>query len=562
MATTIWKTWLLSMLLAATVNAVPANAQEPTPNRVARLSQFDGGTQWSGPDGQWHAADPLWPYSTGARIRVAAGSRAELHSGPHALRLQGPAELSIDALDEDELRLTLQRGNLNLRVRDLAPNERIEINTQNLALLADRPGEFRIDTDPANAGTRVLVRAGLVALYGENGESSTLTAGQQAQFVDRNLRMVALEGAGPRDLLDQWAAERNRAEDQSPSAQYLSREVLGYQELDLHGDWASDSQYGTVWYPRTTIANWEPYRYGQWRWIAPWGWTWFDDARWGFAPFHYGRWTQIGPRWAWVPGPRAQRPSYAPALVGFAGTPAPRPPNFARHRTPGTDWFPLAPGQTWRPHPGTGPRLQERVDRNPPPPQPAPLRSTQRERPPGFSVQTPPRSFEPGRAEPNPRERWQRDQQWQQQQQQQQQQQYRQQSLERDRNEQQQRQERMRQEQFQRANRAQQQLADQQQRMQHQQEQQMQQLRQQQERQQRDQQDLQRRQIQEQRQLMQQRQQERAVREQRDASEQQQRRQMQLERSQDRPMPPRTAIPQERRQPPPGDPGRRPGVRD
>ena len=23
---------------------------------------------------------------------------------------------------------------------------------------------------------------------------------------------------------------------------------------------------------------------------APWGWTWVDDAPWGFAPFHYGRW--------------------------------------------------------------------------------------------------------------------------------------------------------------------------------------------------------------------------------------------------------------------------------
>jgi hypothetical protein len=53
-----------------------------------------------------------------------------------------------------------------------------------------------------------------------------------------------------------------------------------------------------------------------WRWVMPWGWSWVDDAAWGFAPSHYGRWASIpetdsldpsapGPeRWGWVPGDR------------------------------------------------------------------------------------------------------------------------------------------------------------------------------------------------------------------------------------------------------------------
>jgi len=44
----------------------------------------------------------------------------------------------------------------------------------------------------------------------------------------------------------------------------------------------------------------------------PWGWTWVDDAAWGFAPFHYGRWVYAG-YWAWSPGPVYVRPIYAPA---------------------------------------------------------------------------------------------------------------------------------------------------------------------------------------------------------------------------------------------------------
>lgn len=383
MAARIWKHWTAVAALAL-ATAWPAAAQQEPPGRVARLSQPDG-VQWAGPEGAWRAAEPHWPFTQGDRIRVGAGSRAELHAGAHALRLQGPAELSIEALDDDDLRLTLQQGSLNLRVRELGSHERIEVSTQNLALLVDQPGELRIDVDADS--TRVAARAGSATLFGENGESTSLAPAQQARYVGRNLQAVLLQGSGPRDALDQWAAERNQAEEQSISAQYLSRETLGYQELDAYGDWSSHAEYGTVWYPRVPAAGWAPYRNGQWRWVAPWGWTWFDDARWGFAPFHYGRWVQIGPRWAWAPGARGQRPIYSPALVEFAGQPAPRPPGFGRHRTPGTDWVPLGPGQRWQPSPGFGPRYPDRVNRDLVPRDP--VRRTMRERPPGSELGLP-----------------------------------------------------------------------------------------------------------------------------------------------------------------------------
>ncbi|WP_326533777.1 DUF6600 domain-containing protein [Pseudorhodoferax sp.] len=539
MTTRIWKFWAAAAALALLATGVPASAQQDPPARVARLSQPDAGVQWSGADGHWQAADANWPFTGGDRIRVAAGSRAELHAGAHALRIQGPAELSIDALDDDDLRLTLQQGSLNLRVRDMAPDERIELNTQNLALLVDRPGEFRIDAEPGS--TRVAARTGTATLYGDNGESATLAPAQQARYVGRNLTAIAVEGAGPRDTLDQWAADRSLAEDQSASAQYLSREMLGYQELDAHGEWSSTAEYGTVWYPRTTIAGWAPYRHGQWRWVSPWGWTWFDDARWGFAPFHYGRWVQIGPRWAWVPGPRGPRPVYAPALVGFAGTLAPRPPGFGRYRTPGSDWVPLAPGQPWRPGFNANPRYEDRVNRGLPPPDP--LRNSMRERPPGPIIATPAPGFQGGRAEQERRERWQREQEWQQQQR-------RQQLQDQSRNDMHQRHEQIRQEQLQRADQA----RRQQQAMQDQQQRQMQQLRQQQDQQQRQMQD------------QQQRQQQDAQRQQQDAQRQHERfmrdqQRDQMERRQDRPQPPRAAPSEDRRQPP-GDRGGRVGNRD
>ena len=110
------------------------------------------------------------------------------------------------------------------------------------------------------------------------------------------------------DEFDRWASERNRAEDQSVSARYVPRTVIGYSQLDSYGSWAQDPSYGAIWYPRVTVQDWAPYRYGRWTYVRPWGRTWVDDAPWGFAPFHYGRWAYLHGRWGWVPGHFGPRP--------------------------------------------------------------------------------------------------------------------------------------------------------------------------------------------------------------------------------------------------------------
>ncbi|MGM2932430.1 DUF6600 domain-containing protein, partial [Bacillus cereus group sp. BC48] len=86
----------------------------------------------------------------------------------------------------------------------------------------------------------------------------------------------------------QWAASRDAAEERSVSARYVSRDIPGYQDLDANGTWRETPNYGQVWVPNDTPADWAPYHDGHWIWQAPWGWTWVDDAPWGFAPYHYG----------------------------------------------------------------------------------------------------------------------------------------------------------------------------------------------------------------------------------------------------------------------------------
>ena len=130
------------------------------------------------------------------------------------------------------------------------------------------------------------------------------------------------------------------------TARYVAPEVIGYEDLDAHGSWQVVGDHGNVWIPRSVPTGWAPYRDGHWSWIDPWGWTWVDDAPWGFAPFHYGRWAYAQDRWFWVPGPARTRPVYAPALVAFVGG-----PSFSVSVTGGNTvgWFPLGPGEVYRP---------------------------------------------------------------------------------------------------------------------------------------------------------------------------------------------------------------------
>ncbi len=157
---------------------------------------------------------------------------------------------------------------------------------------------------------------------------------------------AAIDKVDGRSDFEKWADDREERAARSESTRYVSREVIGYEDLDEYGYWRSEPEYGHVWYPRSVAVGWAPYRYGHWVWVGPWGWTWMDDAPWGFAPFHYGRWAHVGSRWGWVPGPRAYRPVYAPALVAWVGGPS---VSVSVSFGSGIGWFPLGPREVYVP---------------------------------------------------------------------------------------------------------------------------------------------------------------------------------------------------------------------
>lgn len=363
---------LLTALLASAhaQSGYPPAAPLDPPARVAWLGLAEGDVSFapadadgSGEPGDWQAALLNRPLVAGDRLWSGARARTELHIGSTAVRMAPETGLDFVALDDSRIQLRLVQGTLQLRVRTLFDGQRLEIDTPNLAFVVTQPGNYRLDVDPARDTSRVVAQSGGGWLYGDSGQSLPIDGGEQGSFSGTGLTPAA-PGAALQDRFDHWTAERDRAEDQSVSARYLPRETVGYQQLDRYGDWHQDAAYGAVWLPRSLPDNWAPYRTGLWRWISPWGWTWIDEAPWGFAPFHYGRWAQIGPRWAWVPGRLPQRPVYAPALVAFVG-------DSGRDSARPLGWFPLAPGEAFRPAYRSSPRYLNQLNHNMLTPQPS-----------------------------------------------------------------------------------------------------------------------------------------------------------------------------------------------
>ena len=171
-------------------------------------------------------------------------------------------------------------------------------------------GFYRTDVNKTGDGTTVTVRQG--AAHIETGASEFDLEERQSAVATAQTPRVG-DAALP-DEWENWCEERDRRADGVKAQLYVSRDLIGYDDLDQFSNWATDEVYGPIWIPDVR-AGWAPYRFGRWAWIEPWGWTWIDDAPWGFATTHYGRWVTVQGTWAWVPGDSLAEPVYAPALV-------------------------------------------------------------------------------------------------------------------------------------------------------------------------------------------------------------------------------------------------------
>ena len=353
--------WALGMAAAPLALAQPEAADPP--GRVGRLAEMTGPVWLFTQDsGEWVAAPRNQPLTAGDRLSTEAGARAEVRIGSTTVRLDSGSELEFVRLDDERVSLELHNGSVVARLRNRESADEFDLKTAEGRFTTQRAGRYRFDrTD----GTSHLTVYSGQSLYEGPRSALTVNSGQHAEFWIDGSAAAQYSITEPRqDAFSAWNNERDRSDDRSVSARYVSPEMTGVEDLDRHGRWEQSPEYGPLWIPRGVASGWAPYSTGHWAWVRPWGWTWVDDSAWGFAPFHYGRWVWYRSYWGWAPGTYVARPVYAPALVAWVGGPSLSVSlsiggGFAG---PAVGWFPLGPREVYVPGYRHSPRYVREVN--------------------------------------------------------------------------------------------------------------------------------------------------------------------------------------------------------
>jgi len=352
------KKLFLLLMAGALIAGVAFGADEDDPpDRAARVGYVEGAVslQPASVD-DWIPAEVNRPLTTGDRIWTEEGGRAELNVGTVVLRLSAHTNFSLLNLDDSTTQLEVSAGTLGVHVRDLNEGSALEVDTPHLAFSLLRPGDYRIDVSEQGDATFVIVRSG----EGEataNGQASTVRARERVKLTSADPPQYIKDEAPAADQFDKWCADRDLRFEHSASLKYVSPDIPGVEDLDDNGIWREVEGYGDMWMPTGVPDDWAPYRTGHWAWVSPWGWTWVDDAPWGYAPFHYGRWVFARGGWGWLPGPLGGPPIFAPAMVAWLGG-----DGFMVGGGLAVGWVPLGPGELLMPGFHASARYFDRVN--------------------------------------------------------------------------------------------------------------------------------------------------------------------------------------------------------
>ena len=344
--------WLLALMLMV-ITLGTAFAESIPPSRVGRIGFIEGDVSFfADREDGWRKARLNYPVTSRNSVWSNGPGKAEVKIGASAIRIDADSMLDFVRVDDAFTELFLQRGRVNIRLRGDNQNdgerESFRVDTSEGSIALDSNGRYRIDAAQERNETRVSVFVGRARF--DNGSAQlTVDAGRTLIIRGSSTPSFSFDVAAE-TAFDRWAETRDQRWDDThrryANERFISPNMTGYEDLDANGDWIEDREYGRLWAPRVVAAGWVPYRYGSWSYVRPWGWTWIDDAPWGFAPFHYGRWVQVRARWCWWPGGYRHRPVYAPALVAWEGG-----SNVGISVNIGTPigWFPLAPREQYVP---------------------------------------------------------------------------------------------------------------------------------------------------------------------------------------------------------------------
>ncbi len=334
--------------------SVPSPAQDDDPPQQAGRLSIVNGTVSIQPAGaqDWGQAYLNYPLGPGDRIFTDSDGRAEIQVGRTYVRLGPRTDVTFVDFTQDAITFGAGQGAVHVRTRGLWQGQSLYVQTPSGSSTVTGPADFRVDVYPDQQTAIFTNLDGDVYISGANDLGMDTGPGQSLELVGSNpVYPQWLQPAAP-DGLDSWSERRDAQLMRAASYQYVSPDASGVEDMDAYGQWQPGTEYGDMWFPQVP-AGWAPYHNGHWVNHQPWGWVWVEDEPWGYAPFHYGRWIDYHGRWGWIPGAREAHPVWSPALVVFAGGVGGGGVSV---------WFPLGPGEPYRPWYPCSPRYVDRVN--------------------------------------------------------------------------------------------------------------------------------------------------------------------------------------------------------
>src|SRR5579864_1506698 len=229
-----------ALTLALTIlGAGDARADEDDPpTRAARLSYIQGSVSFQPAGTQDWVAPPVnRPLTTGDQLWADRDSRAELQLGGSALRVGATTSLVFLNLSDHVTQVQLSAGTLIVHVRRLDDQGTYEVDTPNLAFTVLRPGTYRVVVDPNEGTTTINLRRGQGEVTG-GGTAYSLYEGEDEVFAGTDQLVETAQYTSPApDAFDAWSDGRDGRWEHSVSAQYVSPDVVGYEDLDDQGTW-------------------------------------------------------------------------------------------------------------------------------------------------------------------------------------------------------------------------------------------------------------------------------------------------------------------------------------
>jgi hypothetical protein len=321
--------------LLLSINAFGYEVDDEVPDvtgRVARISFLTGDARVKrNGAADWEVAAQNLPLVEGDEIATSPGARLELEFDVRTfVRLEENSVLRVTTFQDSGIALSLSEGTANIRVTDFDHDRSyLEVDIPNSTIAVQKSGIYRIDVGDKNS-VEARIRAtdsGEARVYSDtsgftlkNGRVATVYLSGQS-VGEWNIADASVFA----DEFDKWTLDRDavtakRIKD-AFFDKYYDRDIAGAEDLSDYGEWVFTKKYGYVWRPYANAvgmySDWSPYRYGHWRWIPPYGWTWVNDEPWGWATYHYGRWVWDNGYWAWTPYGyyRYSRSWWQPALV-------------------------------------------------------------------------------------------------------------------------------------------------------------------------------------------------------------------------------------------------------